>query len=262
MRVLDFGTTTAVRSQSCWHALARCAGAGDGPTLSFVRPAEPYVCLGYHRLLAEIDTDWCAAQALPVLRRMVGGGPVYLDSDQLFFQITLPAHSVTGSRERAMAALLTPAVEALRSVGIEAELDEFGEITVGGAKVCGHGAGQLRAGVVVVGNLITAFDHVQATRVLRLEPPARAEVLELMRRHVAATEVDPASWQAAMVAAYARHFDREPAPGEPTPAEIAEAQRLDGVLGDVEFVAGDDQARTAAHRVKIRGGIYVEVAAA
>ncbi len=267
MRVLDFGTTTAVRSQSSWHALARCAQAGDGPTLSFVRPAQPYVCLGFHRQLAEIDTDWCAENDLPVLRRMVGGGPVYLDADQLFFQITLPARTVTGSRERALAALLTPAVEALRTLGVEAALDPFGEISVGGAKVCGHGAGQLRDGVVVVGNLITAFDHERAARMLALSSRSRIEVLDLMRRHVTATAVDPAEWQQAMVAAYARHFGLDPEPGEPTAPELAEADRLDGVLGSAEFVAGADQAGTApggptAHRVKIRGGIYVEVAAA
>lgn len=267
MRVLDFGTTTAVRSQSSWHALALCAQAGDTPTLSFVRPAQPYVCLGFHRRLAEIDVEWCAANDLPVLRRMVGGGPVYLDADQLFFQITLPARSVTGSRERALAALLGPAVEALRSVGVEAELDTFGEISVRGAKVCGHGAGQLRDGVVVVGNLITAFDHERATRVLALDRRTRIEVHELMRRHVAATAVDPVAWQRSMVTAYARHFDRDPEPGEPTAPELAEAERLDGVLGGAEFVAGADQASITrngptAHRVKIRGGIYVEVAAA
>lgn len=262
MRVLDFGTTTALRSQSSWHALARCARVGDGPTLSFVRPTTPYVCLGFHGGLAEIDTGWCAANDLPVLRRMVGGGPVYLDADQLFFQVTLPASSVTGSRERALAALLTPAVEALRAVGVEAVLDAFGEISVGGAKVCGHGAGQLRDGVVVVGNLITAFDHERATRVLALDRHARAKVLDLMRRHVAATEVDPLEWQAAMVRAYARHFGRDPAYGQPSGAELAETERLNEVLGSAGFVAGEEQAPKAGRRVKIRGGIYVEVAAA
>lgn len=264
MRVLDFGTTTAVRSQSSWHALARCARVADAPTLSFVRPATPYVCLGFHSRLAEVDTDWCAANDLPVLRRMVGGGPVYLDADQLFFQVTLPASSVTGSRERALAALLAPAVEALRAVGVDAVLDAFGEISVGGAKVCGHGAGQLRDGVVVVGNLITAFDHERATRVLALEARARAEVSDLMRRHVAATEVDPLVWQGAMVGAYARHFGRDPAYGHPSGAELAEAERLDEVLGSTGFVTGEEQdpVPRVGRRVKIRGGIYVEVAAA
>lgn len=262
MRVVDFGTTGPVRSQSCWHALARCARAGDGPTLSFVRPASAYVCLGFHRSVDEIDHGWCARQGLPVLRRMVGGGPVYLDPDQWFFQITLPARDVTGRRDRALAALLAPAAEALRDLGIEAELDSFGEISVDGAKVCGHGAGQLRDGVVVVGNLITAFDHDRAARALALEDADRAQVLTLMRRHVGSTRVDPGAWKTAMVARYARHFGASPVSAEPTPAEVAEAAALDEVLGAAEFVVAADRPLRPARNVKIRGGIYVEVAAA
>jgi lipoate-protein ligase A len=261
MRVLDFGTTSAVRSQSCWHALARCVRPEDGPTLSFVRPESPYVSLGYHRRLVELDLGYCGRQALPVFRRMVGGGPVYLDADQLFFQITLPVAAATGRRDRVLATLLTPAVAALRALGVPAALDSFGEISVGEAKVCGHGAGQLRDGVVVVGNLITAFDHDRATRILALDDTSRSAVLNLMHRHVAATSVDPQDWQEAMVDAYARHFGQSARPDEPTLAELAEAADLDALLADPEFVAGPQRPAPSAHNVKIRGGVYVEVAA-
>lgn len=262
MRVIDFGTAGPVRSQSCWHALARCARTGDDPTLSFVRPAAAYVCLGFHRSIKEIDRAWCRQQDLRVLRRMVGGGPVYLDPNQWFFQITLPARSLTGRRDRVLADLLSPAATALCDLGVDAELDEFGEISVGGAKVCGHGAGQLREGVVVVGNLITAFDHERAARVLALKPAQRAEVLNLMRRHVATTRVNPERWMATMVTRYAAHFDSPPVPGSPTTEEHTECERLDGVLGSENFVTAADRALPSAERVKIRGGIYVEVAAA
>jgi lipoate-protein ligase A len=261
VRVLDFGVTTAARSQSCWHALARCAHDGDSPTLSFVRPDSAYACLGFHRHLDELDVGWCREQGLPVLRRMIGGGPVYLDSDQWFFQITLPARAVTGRRDRVLANLLQPAVAALRALGVNAELDDYGEITVRGAKVCGHGAGQLRDGVVVVGNLITAFDHDRAARILNLDEAARTRVLDLMHRHVAATAVDAADWQAAMVQSYARHFGSPERPAEPRADELAEAERLDAVLSEAAFVAGADQVGKRARQVKIRGGVYVEVAA-
>lgn len=261
MRVIDFGTAAPVRSQSCWHALARCVRAGDPPTLSFVRPAAAYVCLGYHRSADEVDRAWCAEAGLPVLRRMVGGGPVYLDPDQWFFQITLPARSARGRRDRVLAELLSPAAAALRDLGAEAELDSFGEISVGGAKVCGHAAGQLREGVVVVGNLITAFDHERATRSLALDPAHRAVVLDLMRRHVAATQVDPDAWKAAMVARYAAHFGTAPVRTGPAAAELAEARRLDGLLGAEDFVTAADRPLPPARQVKIRGGVYLEVAA-
>ncbi|MGH8993738.1 MAG: lipoate--protein ligase family protein, partial [Acidimicrobiia bacterium] len=179
-----------LRSQTLWHAIAHGVSEGAPPTLSFMRPSRPYVCLGYHRRREEADLAACADAGLPVFRRMVGGGVVYLDADQQFFQVTVPAASVPPARDAALRKLLLPAVAAFRAAGVPAELDDDGEITVGEAKVCGHGAGQIGDAVVVVGNLIERFDHEAAASVLRLEADARAEALRLMRRFVTATPAD------------------------------------------------------------------------
>ncbi len=257
MRVIDFCTVTALRSQTVWHALCRAVRPGDTPVLSFVRPSEPYVSIGYHRDLVEVDTDYCRAGGVPVYRRMVGGGPVYCDADQLFFQIILPARDLPARRSTALATLLQPAVRALRAVGVDAELDRFGEISVGAAKVCGHGAGQLGDGAAIVGNLISAFDHERATRVLRLDPDVREVVLALMRRYVAATPVDPAAWQAAMVHEYAEHFGSEPTDDQLTPAAKQQLTRMDSRLGNHEFVAGTPRAVRPVRTVKVRAGVWV-----
>lgn len=257
MRVIDFGEVTALRSQTVWHALCRSMRPGDAPVLSFVQPGEPYVCLGYHRDLAEVDTEYCRTSGLPVMRRMVGGGPVYCDADQIFFQITVPAHAVPARRSTALAGLLTPAMRALRSLGVDAVLDRFGEISVGTAKVCGHGAGQLGEGVTVVGNLISGFDHERAARVLRLDPRVRSVVVELMRRYVAPTAVDPGDWKAAMVAEYSAQFDSAPRPGTLTAEEDAELERMDLRLADADFLAGMPRPSRPVRTVKVRAGVWV-----
>jgi lipoate-protein ligase A len=257
MRVIDFGTVKPLRSQSVWHALCRAMQPGDAPVLSFVRPAAPYVSIGYHRDLAEVDIDYCLAAGLPVYRRMVGGGPVFCDSGQLFFQINLPARDLPARRATALAMLLRPAARALRRLGVDAELDRFGEISVGPAKVCGHGAGQLGDGATVVGNLITGFDHERATRVLRLDPAVRGIVLRLMRRHVAATPVDPAAWQAAMVREYAEHFGSAPCDDRLTPAEMRQLARMDRRLLSDGFVAGTSRPVRPVRTVKVRAGVWV-----
>lgn len=257
MRVIDFGTTTALRSQTVWHALCRAMRPGDAPVLSFVRPGEPYVSIGYHRDLAEVDTDYCRAEGLPVYRRMVGGGPVYCDADQLFFQISLPALDLPARRATALATLLRPAMRALRGLGVDAKLDTFGEISVDGAKVCGHGAGQLGDGATVVGNLITGFDHERATRVLRLDPEVRVVVLALMRRYVALTPVDPAAWQAALVREYADHFGRAARDDRLTPAEADQLVRMDRRFVGERFVAGTSRPVRSVRTVKVRAGVWV-----
>ena len=257
MRVIDFGTVKPLRSQTVWHALCRAMRPGDAPVLSFVRPAGPYVSIGYHRDIAEVDTDYCRAAGLPVYRRMVGGGPVYCDADQLFFQISVPARDLPAHRATALVALLRPAMRALRRLGVDAEVDRFGEISVGAAKVCGHGAGQLGDGATVVGNLITGFDHERAARVLRLDPEVRAVVLRLMRSHVAATLIDPAAWQAAMVSEYAEHFDRQPRRGRLTPGEMHQLARMDHRLANPDFVAGASRPVRPVRTVKVRAGAWV-----
>lgn len=258
LRVLDFGAVSALHSQTRWHAVAMALDPADGPTLSFARPERPYVCLGYHRDLTEVDTDYCAEQGLPVFRRMVGGGPVYLDPDQLLFQIVLPADQVPPRRDVALAQLLEPAAEALRAFGVPAHVDEWGELSVEDRKVCGHGAAQIEHSVVVVGNLISAFDHHRAARVLRTDSEAaRTEIARLMRRYVAATPVDPSAWQEALVSAYSRYFATHPRPGRFSAAERARLAELDRRFTDPAWVAGVPRPARPVHTVKVRAGVWV-----
>jgi lipoate-protein ligase A len=257
LRVVDLGEVDPLRSQTLWHAIAYGVSAGAPPTLSFVRPAAAYVCLGFHRRLDEVDVDYCAREGLSVFRRMVGGGPVYLDRDQLFFQICLPASQVPLARTAALRALLSPAVEAFRAVGVDAALDEHLEITVGDVKICGHGAGQIADAVIVCGNLIERFDHARAARVLDLpDERMRAEVERLMRRHVGSTDVDPKQFRDAAVDTYARALALTPVAGELTSLELGEADRLDAQFSDPEWVAGDARPQPRARQVKVRAGVW------
>jgi lipoate-protein ligase A len=261
--VLDFGRTSPLRSQTLWHAIGYGVSAGAPATLSFTRPAAPYVCLGYHGALDEVDLEYCRAQGLPVLRRMVGGGTVYLDADQLFFQISLPAGAVPPARAQALRSLLGPVVTAFRSVGVPAALDGELEICVGDRKICGHGAGQIEDAVVVCGNLIERFDHERAARVLALAgPEQREQTVALMQRFVAATPVDAAAFQAAMVSAFADALGLRAVPGELTPTERTALADLDIRFSNDRWLAGPVRplagggAGPRARRVKVRAGVW------
>jgi lipoate-protein ligase A len=257
LRIVDFGRVSALRSQTLWHALAYGVSAGAPPTLSFMRPSRPYVGLGYHRRLEEADLDACREAGLPVYRRMVGGGVVYLDEHQQFFQIILPVAAVPRSREAALRRLLEPAVAAFRAAGVPAELDADNEIVVGEAKICGHGAAQIDDAVVVVGNLIERFDHVAAARVLALPDEVRAEVVRLMERFVAPTPVDPAAFRSAAIAAYGEALGLEPVPGALLPSERERLVELDGRFRSPEWLRGPQRPEPRCSQVKVRAGVYV-----
>lgn len=258
LRVIDFGRVSALRSQTLWHALAYGVSAGGPPTLSFMRPSRPYVGLGYHRRLEEADIDGCRAAGLPVFRRMVGGGVVYLDEHQQFFQICLPVKDVPRSREQALRRLLSPAVEAFRAVGIPAELDPEGEIVVGEAKICGHGAAQIDDAVVVVGNLIERFDHTAAARVLALPDDVRAEVVRLMERFVAATPADSAAFRDAAITAYSGALGLEPVAGGLSDYERERLFELDDRFRSPDWLRGPFQLPPPRRQVKIRAGVFVD----
>ncbi len=263
LRVLDFGSASALRSQTLWHAVAYGVSAGAPPTLSLVRPAEPYVSIGYHRRLEEVDLEHCRARGLPVFRRMVGGGPVYLDDRQLFFQITLPARRLPPVRRAALRLLLEPAVEAFRAAGVPASLDEDLEVVVDDRKVSGHGAGQIEDAAVVVGNLIEGFDHRRAARVLALPHPlVRREALRLMRRFVGAWPADPAAFAAALEEAYARALGLRPRRGEMTGEERRRLRRLDRRFMSPSWLRGPARPAPPWTTVKVRAGVWVLAAEA
>jgi len=246
-----------------WHAVAYGVSAGAPPTVSFVRPAACYVCLGYHRGLDEVDHEYCQKNELPVLRRMVGGGPVYLDENQLFFQICLPVASVPAARLEALRMLLEPAASAFGSMGVPARVDDTLEICVGDRKICGHGAGQIAEAVVLCGNLIEHFDHDRATRVLAIADSRQRELtLELMRRFVGATPIDPETFKSAVVVAYGAALGLDPVAGELTGVEQEALVELDARFTTQAWLAGPGQHRAQgsqgerARKVKVRSGVW------
>lgn len=257
LRLLDFGRVSPLRSQTLWHALAYGVSAGAPPTLAFTRPAEPYVSIGYHRRLDEVALDRCRERRLPVYRRMVGGGPVYLDDGQLFFQIILPATKAPRRRDEELRRLLGPAVDAFNTAGVPAELDAGGEIVVGDRKVCGHGAGQIEDAVVVVGNLIERFDHAAATGILRLpDTRLRDVVLRLMRRYVAATRADTDAFKTAAARAYGELLGLRPRRGELTPHERERVAELDRRFTDPTWLGGPARPPAEATQIKVRSGVW------
>ena len=266
LRVIDAGPVPVARSQSLWHGIASAMRPTDRPVLSFCRPRDAYVCIGLHRRLSELDLVACADMGLPVFRRQIGGGPVYCDSDQLFFQFTLPARSAPASVERLYQELLEPAAQALRTLGLEARLECVNEIVVEDRKLSGTGAGRIGEAVTVVGNVIFRFPHELMARVLALPDAARAEFLRLMRRHVSSLEgeglasitVDEAT--AAIVDAFADALGVRPVPDEATAAEVRAMEVWERRFAQDGWLRGSAPQASAVRTVKVRAGVWLVVA--
>jgi lipoate-protein ligase A len=265
LRVIDAGSVPAARSQSLWHGIASAMRTDDRPVLSFCRPANPYVCIGLHRRLSELDLVACSEMGLPVFRRQIGGGPVYCDSDQLFFQVTLPARSAPASVERLYQELLEPAARALRTLGLDARLECVNEIVVEDRKLSGTGAGRIGEAVTVVGNVIFRFPHELMARVLSLPEGARAEFLCLMRRYVSSLEAEGVrvtveEATTALIEAFAQALGVRPVFDEPTAAEGLAMQAWERRFAQDGWLRGPEPKTSAMRTVKVRAGVWLVVA--
>ena len=264
LRIVDAGTVGTARSQGLWHGIASEMSEDGPPTLSFCIPGGPYVCLGFHRALEEVDLEACRRTGLPVLRRRIGGGPVYLDSDQLFFQITLPASKVAYRLDRLYARLLGPAVAAFRRLGIAARLEGLNEIEVEGRRLSGTGAGAIGAAVTVVGNVIFRFPHARMAGILKLPTETmRGRCLALMRQYVSSLEAEglgaigPDDARDALIAAYAEGLGLAPREGDLSGAEEEAVARWEERVGAPEWVGRPRSHGEGGRKVKIRAGVWV-----
>jgi lipoate---protein ligase len=264
LRVIDAGTVSPRRSQALWHGLAETMGEDASPTLSFCRPADPYVCLGLHRSLTEVDLGVCESRGLPVFRRQIGGGPVYLDSDQLFFQITLPTRQAPARVDKLYEKFLAPAVEAFRALGLAAELDGLNDIVVDSRKISGTGAGQIESAVTVVGNVIFRFPHEQMADILAVPTETmRQSCLHLMRRYVTSfhdeglrntTESDAI---AALTTAYASALNASPSFDEPTQEEYSCIEEWERRLDEAEWLGQSNREPGEIRTVKVSSRAWV-----
>lgn len=259
LRVVDFGVVSPLRSQTLWHALAHGVGEGRDMALSFVRTQSPYVSIGFHTPVEAVNLELCARRNWPVIRRMLGGGVVFMDSQQLCFQLSVPKDRLPAGRSAAMAALLGPVVAAYRAAGLDARLDERQEVVVGDRKVCGHAAAEIGSAVVVVGNLIEGFDHEAAACVLAAPDPAEsAEALRLMRRYVASdtAALDAEAFKSTAISSYAQALGAYPLPGDLDPYESKVAEDLEVRFSDPAWTNKVRANATGVWKAKIRSGVW------
>ncbi|MGD2103492.1 MAG: biotin/lipoate A/B protein ligase family protein [Anaerolineae bacterium] len=172
-------------SQLLYHALPRLGREG----LNLLAPATPYVCIGYFQdVEQEVDVAFCRENDIPIIRREVGGGAVYLDGDQLFFQMVIHRDNPLipeGGKLAFYRKFLQAPIEAYRALGIPAEYREVNDIVANDRKVSGCGAAEIGDYSILVGNLIVDFDYEMMACVLRVpDEKFRDKVYKTIRENL------------------------------------------------------------------------------
>jgi lipoate-protein ligase A len=167
VELFDLGKVPWEESQLLYHALAQLGRE----SLCLLSPATPYVCIGFHQdVVQEVDLEFCRANDIPVFRREIGGGAVFLDGNQLFFQLILHRDNpiVPKRIDVFYKKFLQPVIEVHHRIGIAAEYKPVNDLIVETRKISGTGAAEIGDSIVFVGNLILDFNYETMSRVLKI----------------------------------------------------------------------------------------------
>ena len=263
MRRYRLGHVPWEQSQLVYHALPRLGMEG----LILLSPASPYVCIGYHQdVNQEVDLDYCQENGIPVFRREVGGGAVYLDGRQLFYQLVVNRdHPVaTGDKTAFYERLLAPVAKTYTDLGIESLYRPVNDVvTATGRKISGTGVAQIEDSLVLVGNLIFDFDYDTMARVLRVpDEKYRDKVHKSLYENLTtmARELDRIPSEDDSVAVLIKQFEEVLGPFEesPLPAEVLDKiEDLRPQFLTDEWLHARARRPSAGRDVKIATGVHI-----
>ena len=250
-------------SQSLYHAAAYLGREA----LFILRPSTPYVCLGYHQdARKEIDLEFARRERIPVFRREVGGGAVYLDKGQLFYQLILRKDrpDVPANKAHFFQKFLQPVVETYRQFGIPAEYRPVNDILSNGKKVSGTGAAEIEESVVLVGNFLLDFNYEMMAKVLRVpDEKFRDKVSKSLSENLTTfiREIGGAPSAAALAEDLRSRYEAMLGkfnPRESVDFELRQmADRFIERTDNPEWLFANDMRQFDASRLKIREGVYV-----
>ncbi len=167
MELYNLGKIPWKDTQLIYHSLALLGREA----LCLVSPASPYVCIGFHQdLEQEVDLEFCRKNDIPIFRREVGGGAVFLDGNQLFFHLILKRDNPVAPKriDASYQKFLKPVIDVHHRIGIQAAYKPVNDLIVQNRKISGTGAGEIGDCIVFVGNLILDFDYETMARVLKI----------------------------------------------------------------------------------------------
>ncbi len=171
-RLLDLGDIDSLDSQTVYEAVAIARSKDLIPdTIIFCSPNSPIVCIGYHQELEkEVNLKYCLKNNIPVVRRILGGGAVYLDSNQLFYQIIVSEKNkqIPIGINNLFLTLLKAPIQTYNDIGIPAVFKPINDIEVQSKKISGNGAGKLENVSILTGNLILDFNFDEMVKILNV----------------------------------------------------------------------------------------------
>jgi lipoate-protein ligase A len=179
-RVVDTGVREGRFNIAVDQAMVELHQAGRIPdTFRFMR-FPPTALIGRHQALGqEIDVPYCRAHGIGLVRRITGGGAIYLDEGQLGWGLVFHRHTLgaVSLAELARDICQTVAV-GLTRLGVPARYRPRNDIEVDGRKISGTGGFFDGNTLIYQGTVLVDMDPAAMVAALRV-PRAKLEKRQL-----------------------------------------------------------------------------------
>jgi lipoate---protein ligase len=260
-RVIDTGLRPAAQNVALNRALLEARRAEEIPsTLRFLRYA-PCALLGCHQSAEqEVNIDYCAANRIVIQRRMTGGAAVFLDENQIGWELYLHRRDVGAADIRAVSKRIChAAATATSALGMDARFRPPADIEVDGRRVAEAATLLDGEALLFQGMLFVDVDVEKTLRVLRIPASGLSDaVLACARDRVSSlTELmgrkpDAALIKRYLAEAFESEFDVEFTEGELT---LSEHQRYRAALSETETAGWVNLVASPASAVHVLEGV-------
>ena len=185
MYLFDLGERPWEQSMLIFHALARMGIEA----VDIVWPREPFISIGYFQdAKKEVDFEYCKKAGLPIQRREVGGGTVYLDRNQIFYHVVWNKNNPNFPKriKEIYEQLSVPPIETYEEFGIQTKFREVNDIvTSKGQKIAGLGGADIEDSMAFVGSVILDFDYDKMTHAIKVpDEKFRDKIYKTMEENV------------------------------------------------------------------------------
>ncbi len=250
-RIIDTGVREGRANIAFDAALIEARQNGEvTDTIRFLR-FPPTALIGRHQDLSrEVDLGYCQQHGIGTVRRITGGGAIYLDEGQLGWELVFHRSSLGIAALPDLAReICNAAALGLNKLGVEAKFRPRNDIEVDGRKISGTGGFYdgdvlIYQGTVLVDlnpqRMVSAL-HVPDAKLAKRQLDSAAQRVVTLKELLGPELPDLETIKAALIEGFSEGLGLEAQPGEITEIEEQLAQQyFDEEIGSDEFVAEID----------------------
>jgi len=251
-RVLDTGVLEGRLNIAIGQAIVEARQAGAVPdTLRFLR-FPPTALVGRHQALGqEVDLAYCREHGIGVVRRITGGGAIFMEPGLLGWELAFDRKTLgVSSLPELTRAICEAAAQGISSLGVNARYRPRNDIEVDGRKISGTGGFFDGDTLFYQGTVLVDMDPAVMVAALRVPQAklAKRQLDSAAQRVITLRELlgddtpDLAVIQDALAGAFAERFGLRAARKELSAAELEQAQkRYQEEIGTEAFVNEIDE---------------------